>query len=335
MPPFKVALVGFDAKTVPDWVGESLRKEGIDFVWRQCTSRAELAELAGDADVVWVYGSHRCLYPENMDVLSDRCGAIIRTGSGTDNVPVAEATQRGIVVANTPEAISDSVSTHAIALLLAVMRQIAAQDRAVRAGKWDRDIAWPNWHLHGQTLGLVGFGHIARLVAHKMRGFEMSLIAHDPYVSPETMAEYGVQAVSFEEVLTRADFLSLHTPLTKSTRHLIGERELRMMKPTAILINTSRGAVIDEAALVRALTEGWIAAAGLDVLEEEPTPPDNPLLKLENVVITPHIAGYSDEFYDNFWRLSIETAIDLSKGLWPRSYVNPEVKSRWPLRRRA
>lgn len=328
---FKVALVGLDGQTLPDWVPAALANEGIAFVAKECTGRKELADVAGDADVVWVFGSHNCLYAENLDVIP-RCGAILRTGSGTDNVPVAEATKLGIVVANTPEAVSDAVSNHAIGLLLAVMRQITTQDRFTRAGKWDRALAWPNWHLHGQTLGLVGFGHAGKLVARKVSGFEVKVVVHDPYFSAEALAEYGVGSVSLDTLLAESDFVSLHCPLTKSTHHLIGERELKLMKRSAILINTSRGPIVDEQALIRALREGWIAAAGLDVFEQEPIDQQNPLLSLDNAVITPHIAGYSDEFLPNFWRLSVETVIDLSKGHWPRSYVNHDVKPRWNLR---
>ena len=329
MRPFKVALVGVEGEPVPDWVSQELTKEGIDFFVRECTTREELAQYAGDADLVWVWGS-QVLTADSLAAIPC-CGAIVRTGSGTDNVPVAEATQLGIVVANTPEAVCDEVSDHAIGLLFAVIRQIAAQDRAVREGKWDPQVAKHRWHLRGQMLGLVGFGHIGRLVAHKLSGFEMEFLAYDPYVSAEAMVNQGVRFASLEEVLSQSDFISLHCPLTKDTYHLIGERELRLVKPNAVLINTSRGSVIDESALLRALTEGWIAAAGLDVLEQEPTAPDNPLLRLDNVVITPHIAGYSDVYLDKFWRYSVETVIALANGQWPRAYVNREVKPRWRL----
>jgi D-3-phosphoglycerate dehydrogenase len=325
---FKVALVGMDGKSVPDWVYAELRQADIDFVFKQCKSRQELAEVGADADVIWVFGSHESVYKENLDVLK-QCGAIIRTGSGTDNIPVAEATELGIIVANTPLAASDTVANHAIGLLFSVTRQIVAQDRLVRQGKWDRELAWPNYHLHGQTLGLIGFGHIAKLVAHKMSGFDMRMISHDPVVRPEAMAALGVEAADFDDLLKRSDYISIHCPLLPSTHHLINERALRLMKPTAVLINTSRGPVVDEPALIRALSEKWIAAAGLDVFEQEPIDPANPLLKLDNVVVTPHIAGYSDVFWHNFWKHSVDTAIDMSKGRWPRSYVNRDVQPRW------
>lgn len=328
---FKVAMVGLDGQTIPDWVPEAFAKQDIAFVVRECTSREMLAETAGDADVVWVFGSHKCLYAENLDVIP-RCGGIVRTGSGTDNIPIPEATARGIVVANTPDALTDSVSDHAIGLLFAAIRQIAVQDRAVRNGTWDRYVAYPSWHLTKQTLGLVGFGRIPQAVARKLRGYEMTVLAYDPFVSAERMAEQGVKAATLDEVLSQADYISLHTPLMPETHHLIDEKALHKMKPRAILINTARGPIVDEPALVRALQEGWIAGAGVDVLEQEPPDWANPLLKLDNVVVTPHIAGYSDTNLKMSWELSVESAIGFADGKFPRSYVNHQVKPRWELR---
>ncbi len=327
--PFKVALVGSEGHVVPEWVRQELADAGIEFVARECANEQELARYAGDADLVWVWGGG-LLTAERLARLP-RCGAIVRSGSGTDNVPVAEATKRGIIVANTPDAISDCVSDHAIALLLAVIRRIPIQDRTVRRGIWDFQIPEYRWHLRGNTVGLVGFGHIARLVARKLSGFNVKIIASDPLVSADEMAKDSVEAVSLEEMLSRSDFVSLHCPLTPKTRHLISEPQLRMMKASAILINTSRGPVVDEKALVVALREGQIAAAGLDVTEQEPTPPNNPLLKLDNVVITPHVAGMSDEYVENFWRYSVEAILALSEHRWPPSYVNRDVKPRWEM----
>ena len=332
MSPFKVAMVHMDAEELPAWVPETMASHDIEFVFQECETRAQLASCAGDADVVWVCGGSLIVDAESLADLP-RCGALIRTGSGTDNIPIDAATAQGIIVANTPEAFSDGVSDHAIGLLLAVVRQIAIQDRTVRTGIWDREAAYPSWHLRGQTLGLIGFGHIARLVTRKLSGYEMTVLAHDPFVGAEVMAGHGVQAASMEQVLSRSDFVSLHCPLLDDTHHLIGARELRLMKPRAILINTSRGPVVDEPALIRALSERWIAAAGVDVLEQEPPEADNPLFSLDNAVITPHIAGYTDQSLDDSWRLSVETALALAQGRWPRSYVNHNVKPRWRLQR--
>ncbi len=334
--PFKVALVGLDGQTVPDSVLSGLAESGIQLVVHQCENRQELAEWAGDADVVWVFGSSRCLHgqmsPDELSILP-HCGAIIRTGSGTDNVPVKAATHLGIVVANTPDALNDAVSDHAIGLLFAVIRQIALQDRNVRNRAWDRYRGFPRWHLRGQTLGLVGFGRIARTVAQKLSGFQLRFLAYDPFVTPDVLAQHSVRSVSLDELLTESDFVSIHCPLTPETRRLIGSAEIEKMKRDAILINTSRGPVIDEPALIAALKTGRIAGAGLDVLDPEPPDWNNPLLQCDNVVVTPHIAGYSDEYLPNSWRLSMETAIDLWKGKWPKSCVNPEVQPRWNLTR--
>jgi D-3-phosphoglycerate dehydrogenase / 2-oxoglutarate reductase len=330
MTTFKVAMVALDGQEVPDWVRERLGQKGIEFVVRECTTREELAATAGDADVVWVFGAPHVLTAENLPLIP-RCGAIIRTGSGTDDVPVDEATRLGILVVNTPEAFTDAVSDHAIGLLFAVVRRIAVQDRAVRGGRWDRAVAWPYWCVRGRTLGLVGFGLIARSVARKMGGFDMTVLTHDPYLSPQTTMSQGAHAVSLEELLVRSDIVSVHCPLTKETYHLIDDRALRSMNPGAILINTSRGRVVDEAALARALQESRLAGAGLDVLESEPPDQTSPLFKLDNVVITPHIAAYSETYPDMSWRLSVEAVISLKEGRWPSSYVNRRVQPRWPL----
>jgi D-3-phosphoglycerate dehydrogenase len=169
------------------------------------------------------------------------------------------------------------------------------------------------------------------MVAKKMAGFEMRFIAFDPFIDEETMSALGVEKVELDRLLTESDFISVHCPLMPKTRHLIGEEALKKMKPTVVLINTSRGPVVDEDALVRALGEGRISAFGADVLESEPPAADNPLLQMDNVVLTPHISPYSDIYYDSMWRYSVETALDLFNRRWPQSYVNPNVKPRWKM----
>jgi D-3-phosphoglycerate dehydrogenase / 2-oxoglutarate reductase len=323
---FKVALVDLDGQTCPDWVRETIDREGIDLVARDCKTREELEAHAHDADLVWLFGGSRVLHGGNLAAVP-RCRTILRTGSGTDNVPVEEATRRQIVVANTPAAIADGVSDHLIALLFAVARRVAELDRTIRLGRWGQAPirAWGG--VRGQTLGLVGYGHVAREVVRKLRGFEMNVLAHDPHVRPDAMAADGATPADLTELLARSDYVSLHCALTPRTKHLVGERELRLMKPSAVLLNTSRGPVIDEAALVRALQEGWIAGAGLDVLETEPPVPENPLLGLDNVVLTPHVAGYSANGTEARWKLSVETVLAVARGEPPRSRVNGEPRS--------
>ncbi len=191
-----------------------------------------------------------------------------------------------------------------------------------------------NPHMHGRVLGLVGFGRIPRLVARRLAGFDLTVLAYDPYVPAAVMMQTDVWPIDFDALLAQADFVSVHTPLTPQTRHLIGEPQLRQMKRSAILLNTSRGPVVDEPALVRALSESWIAGAGLDVFEQEPIDPANPLLKLDNVVVSPHIASSSDEYMNSCYRHTYEAILDLAGGYWPPSYVNHEVKPRMALRER-
>ena len=215
----KVALVDLDGQTVPDGVRESLDQEGIALVVHDCKTREELSAHAGDADVVWLFGGSRILLGGNLAAVP-RCRAILRTGSGTDNVPVDEATRRRIVVANTPAAVSDGVSDHLIALLFAVTRRVAELDRAVRLGRWGAAAVQPLNSVQGRTLGLVGFGHVAREVARKLSGFEMHVLAHDPYVDAAAMAAHGVTAAPLGELLTASDYVSLHCPLTPGDQAL-------------------------------------------------------------------------------------------------------------------
>ncbi len=327
---FRVALVHVDAPEVPQSVIQKLEAENIELITHECTTCDELLQVAGDADVIWVFGGSRVVTAESLTHFKN-CGAILRSGSGTDNVPVEAATRLGIVVANTPQATSDTVPDHVIALLMAVIRQIPAHNQAMHNGSWNPDASLHRWNLGGSTLGLVGFGHIAQSLARKMSGFDLTLLAYDPFVEEQKMNEFSVRKATLPEIWNEADFISLHVPLTEDTHHLVGERELRGMKPHAVLINTSRGAVIDEKALVRALSEGWIGAAGLDVFETAPLPGNHPLTGLSNVVLTPHCAGHSPRKLQDFWHYSVETVIALSNRRWPHSCVNPGVKPRWEL----
>jgi D-3-phosphoglycerate dehydrogenase len=331
---FKVALIEITepATSVPQWVTSTLESEGLDFIVRGCRTRADLAAYASDADLIWLWGNS-VLKSVGLDLFT-HCGAILRSGSGTDNVPVDEATRRNVLVVNTPGAVAQEVSDHAIALLLSIVRQTCAQDQLMRSGVYKAHREKIRWHLDGSTLGLIGFGHIAQLVAQKMAAFGVRILVHDPLVSEKRIRSRGGEPVDFQQLLASSDFISVHCPLTPDTRHLINHEAIGWMKPHAILINTSRGPIVQETALVAALQEKRIGAAGLDVFEEEPLPSGSPLRRLENVVLTPHIAAYSDAFPESFWRYSLESVLALASGYWPRSVVNPDVQPRWPLRRR-
>jgi D-3-phosphoglycerate dehydrogenase / 2-oxoglutarate reductase len=334
MRPFKVALIEITepATSVPQWVTSTLESEELDFVVRGCRTRSDIATYASDANLIWVWGN-AVLKNAGLELFT-HCGAILRSGSGTDNIPVDEATQRNILVVNTPGAVAQEVSDHTIALLLSIVRQTCAQDQLMRSGVYKARREKIRWHLDGSTLGLIGFGHIAQLVARKMAAFGVRILVHDPWVSEKRIRSRGGVPVDFQQLMASSDFVSVHCPLTLDTRHLVNQEAIGWMKPDAILINTSRGPIVEETALIVALQEKRIGGAGLDVFEQEPLPPESVLRQLDNVVLTPHIAGYSDAFPESFWRYSTESVLALASGYWPRAVVNPNVQPRWPLRRR-
>lgn len=251
---------------------------------------------------------------------------------GYDRVDVEAATRHGVMVANSPRFCMEEVSDHAAMLILAGARKLPQQIYAAARHGWDRAAALaqmgPVFRLTGKSLGFVAFGKIARLTAEKLRGFGMRYLACDPYVTAEEVRPWGVELVSLDELCRRADVVSMHALLNASTRHLLGEAQFRAMKPTAYFVNTSRGATVDEAALIRALREGWIAGAALDVLETEPPAPDNPLLGMPNVLLTPHTAGYSVDSLAQNRRETIEEVVHVLAGQWPTALLNPEVKAR-------
>jgi len=302
-----------------------------DLVATEASSEDALIANVRDADVVLVAGAQitrRVL--ENLP----RCRSVIRYGIGLDNVDLEAATDHGIVVAHVLEFCTEEVSNHAIALLLALARKLPTLHQDTVAGRWRQEHAWRLAPVHGQTLGVVGFGNIGRAVAGKALAFGLRVLAHDPYCDPKAAGEMGVKLLPLDELLAKADYVSLHTPLMPETRHLIGAAELKAMKPTAVLINTARGPVVDEPALVEALSKGEIAAAGLDVFEEEPLPADSPLCRLENVVLTPHVASVSPEAMRQVRQEVGRAAGDVLRGRWPKYVANPSVKPRVPLEQR-
>lgn len=260
----------------------------------------------------------------------DRCWMIARYGIGVDNIDLAAASECGIAVCHAPGYCVEEVSDHTAALLLAVARRVVITDREVQSGGWNIDFNPPIRRLNTQRLGFLGFGRIARRVSEKMRPFGLSMVAFDPYVSPQAMNVEGVAAVSLEVLLRSSDFLSLHAPLTRETRHAIGMPELRQMKPTTWIVNTSRGQLINEDALATALSNGMIAGAALDVTEAEPLLPESPLRRMENVVLTSHHAALSVESLEEL-RLTIAASLEaVLKGYWPQFVANPSVTPRKP-----
>jgi D-3-phosphoglycerate dehydrogenase len=253
-----------------------------------------------------------------------RCRIISRFGIGVDNVDLAAATEAGIVVTKVPDYCIDEVSDHTLALLLAVGRKVALANAHVQAGRWEMPAVVPIHRLRGSVLGLVGFGRIPQLVAPKARAFGFRVIAYDPYMPLEIFVREGVERVEFAALLSRADFVSIHTPLMPETRGLFNAAAFRQMKPTAYLVNTARGPIVDETALSEALDAGRLAGAALDVMPHEP-PVGSPLLGRENVIITPHTSFYSEESLLELQRKAAEEVVAVLTGKPPRNPVNPEV----------
>ena len=251
---------------------------------------------------------------------------LVRYGVGVDGIDVAAATERGIPVANVPDYGTDEVANHAVALLLALARKISRLDRQTRAGRWNVFEVQPVHRLAGRTVGIVGCGRIGSRVARKLGGFDVRLLAHDPYISGFPP---GVTPARLEHLLAESDYVTLHCPLTAETRHLIDAAALARMKPGAVLINTARGGIVDTEALIAALEGGRLAGVGLDVTEQEPLDPGSPLLRLEQVIVTPHAAWYSEEGRSDLKRRVAEEVVRvLVRGEPPRNCVNPEVLGR-------
>ena len=254
-----------------------------------------------------------------------RCRIISRFGIGVDNVDIAAATSAGIVVTKVPDYCIDEVSDHAMALLLALVRKIPFANRRAHAGKWEMSAVVPIHRLRGTTLGLAGFGRIPQLVAPKAQAFGLKVISNDPYIPKEVMARVGVESVTFEELLERSDYISVHAPLTPETHHLFNADAFRKMKPSAYLINTARGPLVDAQALADALDAGQLAGAALDVLSQEPPPQDSRLFGRDNVILTPHTGFYSEESLVDLQVKASEEVARVLTGQTPRNPVNPEV----------
>lgn len=291
-----------------------LEEAGFQIIYREYPSDKELVELVRDVDVLFVRS--KPLVTADAINNAENLKVIVRAGVGLDNIDVKAAEARGIKVLNTPEALTRSVAELVIGLMLALARRIAFSDRKMREGKWVKKEA-EGFELKGKTLGVVGLGRIGREVASiAIKGFGMRVIYYDVYrPSPQVEQELGVTYVDLETLLKEADVISIHVPLTPETRYLIGEDGLRLMKKSAILINTSRGGVVDTQALIKALSEGWIAGAGLDVFEEEPLPPNHPLTRLDNVVLTPHIGASTEEAQERAGIEAVRKVLELIKTL--------------------
>jgi D-3-phosphoglycerate dehydrogenase len=278
--------------------------------------------VARDADAVLV--TYAKITGEMIGELKN-CKSIGRFGIGVDNIDIAAATEAGIVVTYVPDYCFDEVSDHAMALLLDLARKVSFSDRLVQAGRWEMPAVAPLYRLRGRTLGLVGFGNIPQMVAPKAQVFGLKVVAYDPYVVQEKADALGVELLELDSLLAESDYVSVHAPLTPDTKGLIGADAFRKMKPTALLVNTARGPLVDTDALAMALDDGEIAGAALDVVPVEPLPADSPLLNRDNVIFTPHTAFYS---VDALLDLQTKAAQDVARvlsGERPVYPVNPDV----------
>ena len=301
-----------------------LAEAGIGVRLAQCKTASDVIEHARDAEAIITQ-----YVPVDDSVLAalQRCRLVVRYGVGFDTIDVEAASRRGVWVANVPDYGVEEVSDHALALALNLLRGIHRLDRAIRSGTWSVKVVRPLRRVRGLTLGVIGCGRIGSALARKASRLGLRVISFDKVPLPEDLVNEGVEPAGFDELLSSSDVVSLHVPLNEETRHMIGVEQLRRMKPGAYLVNTARGAVVDPAALLRALDERGISGAALDVLETEPPDENDPLLSHDRVLLTPHAAWYSEESYATLKTEAAREVVRVLSGKRPRSPVNePDLK---------
>ena len=316
--PYRVVITDCDQGSIEEEKDE-FAKIGSELILAQVQEERELIRACREAD-----GLLNQYAPLTRRVLENlpNCKVVSRYGVGVDSVDLKAATDLGIIVANVPDYCMDEVADQTVSMLLGLIRKTAFFDQKVKSGQWDFRQGIPIYRTRGKTLGLIGCGKIGLEVAKRISAFGLRVIAFDPYIEkPHEVIELK----DIDTVLKESDFISIHCPLNDSTRHLIGDEAFKKMEKRPILINTSRGPIIDEKALIQALKEGLISGAGLDVLEKEPPNSQNPLLKMENVILTPHVSFYSVESISELKRRTAKNVADVLTGRWPRSVVNQEV----------
>ena len=310
------------------WEEEECEKLGINFAHYQLktASPPEIVSKVHDADILLVNMAK--ITPEVIEGL-DNVKVLIRHGIGYDNVNVAAATENGIIFANEATASSEDVAEHAIMLILDTFRkrniQLKMLKEWITTGKWSSKSIYPLYRLAGKTLGIVGCGNIGSYVLKKVSGFDLTVLVCDPHIPEKRLKELGITHTPLDELLKQSDIVTLHVPVTDETRCMINAQTLSLMKKSAVIVNTSRGPIINTADLIAALKEGTIAGAGLDVYEQEPPPPDLELFSMDNAVLSPHIAWYSEEGGWDIRYLVMEDVKAFLEGKPPRFVVNPEV----------
>lgn len=321
---FRVVLIEHDYASTEVERG-IIEKAGGEFIDAGKLPLSKALELCREADGILF---RRIDMTGEMIRQFRKCRIIVRYGIGTDNVDVAAATEANIIVGHVPSYCIDEVSSHAIALLLACVRKIVTTHKRMEQGSWDVHRDDPIYRPAGKTLGIVGLGNIGRAVARKLTGWNLKLLATDPFVSEERARELGVELVDFETLCRASDFITLHCPLLPETKHLINAKALGWMRRGAVIVNTARGPVIDSKALLEAINSGQIGAAALDVFEQEPLASDSPLRHHARIVVTDHTAWYSEESQAELQRTAAEEVARVCAGGLPRSLANPEVIER-------
>ena len=308
----------------------ALDKAGADlFLLDHVDDESELISKIIDADgLISVYT------PITRAIFSHlkNCKAVLRTGVGFDVVDIEAATEFGVAVINVPDMWTQEVANQALTLLLACNRKLLTVDSAVRIGDWNDKIPGSVGPLYGETVGIIGIGQIGSAFARRVAVLDLNIIGYDPYVSAEVWKQLNIQQVSLERLVSESDYVSINCPLNKETHHLIDESVLKKMKSTAYLINTARGAIVDENALIQALQKGHIAGAGLDAFEWEPPKPNNPLLKMSNVVLSAHVGHFSDASMERRPKRFGEEIARVLLGKTPINLVNTEVKNKLQLK---
>jgi phosphoglycerate dehydrogenase-like enzyme len=323
---FRVGITGdiLDARGEPAFGREPLKAlDRVQWEWLPKGLREITADHAAAYDALYVNSPK---VPAAAVARADlRLKLISRHGVGYDSVDVPAMTRAGVLVANTPDAVPRPVATIALTFVLALAHKLMAKDRITRAGRWPERLEHMGMGLTGRTLGVVGAGRIGKELLRLARVFDLKLLAADPYAERLELEYIGARPVPLAELMAQADFVVITCLLNEETRGLIGARELALMKPSAYLINVARGPVVDERALCQTLAARRIAGAGLDVFEEEPTPADNPILKLDNVIVSPHALCWTDELFANIARTAIGAVVAVSTGRRPEFVVNPEA----------
>ena len=314
-----------------DWEAKQCAGRGIDFECHQLKFLPEEAvlEKTRDADVILV---NMVKITESLVSKWEKCKLVIRHGIGYDNVDVDALTRHGIMFGYQPDYCKEDVAEHAIALIFACARKLfigrkVLEDSSAR-GQWDFGDIMPVYRMHGKKLGIIGCGRIGSRVLRKLRHFGFELLVCDPYLSDERKKALDIDFVDKETVFREADYITIHTPLNDDTRHIVNAETLEMMKPTAFVVNTSRGAMVNHDDLVEALKAGKIGGAAIDVYEQEPPPADDELFQLDNAILSPHLGWCSDEAGWEIRESYMEDVYSFMEGKPPRCWINPEVKSK-------